>query len=132
MNSIKLDIVTPLGSIKYDSVDYIRCPGLNGLFGIMANHQEGFFLLSIGEIKIVKNQSNEYLATSGGFAEINDGEVKFIVESIEKSSEIDLERAKNSLKRAQNRRMDNNQDMDYIRNEASLSRAMNRLKISKR
>ena len=132
MNFIELEIVTPLGTLQYDSVSYIRCPGSNGSFGILVNHQDGLFSLNIGEIKIKKENSDEYLATSGGFAEIFKGKVKLIVESAEKSSEIDRVRAKNSLNRAQKRTDEKDKNLDVLRNKLSLHRAMNRLKISKR
>ena len=98
----------------------------------MNNHQDGIFQLKIGEIKVVKDGKKEFFATSGGFAEINSKEVLFLVESIEKSSEIDLDRAKSSLSRAEIRKSKKPSNFDYIRNEASLYRAINRLKVSKR
>jgi F-type H+-transporting ATPase subunit epsilon len=118
--------------LNFSLFDYVRCPGSNGSFGIMNNHQNGIFQLNIGEIKVVKGGKNEFFATSGGFAEINNNEVLFLVESIEKSSEIDLDRAKSSLSRAEIRKSKNPSNFDYIRNEASLYRAINRLKVSKR
>ena len=127
-----LKIVTPISMLKFSLFDYVRCPGSNGSFGIMNNHQNGIFQLNIGEIKVVKDGKKEFFATSGGFAEINNNEVLFLVESFEKSSEIDLDRAKSSLSRAEIRRSKKPSDFDYIRNEASLYRAINRLKVSKR
>ena len=133
MNTFQLKIVTPIAVISHESVDYIRCPGIDGSFGIMANHQKGIFALNIGEIKLNINNSNQYLATGGGFAEIMDGKVKLLVESIEKSLDIDIDRAKNSLDRAQTRKLDKKDTIiDEARVEASIFRAINRLKISKR
>ena len=127
-----LKIVTPISMLNFSLFDYVRCSGSNGSFGIMNNHQNGIFQLNIGEIKVVKGGKNEFFATSGGFAEINNNEVLFLVESIEKSSEIDLDRAKSSLSRAEIRKSKKPSNFDYIRNEASLYRAINRLKVSKR
>ena len=127
-----LKIVTPISMLNFYLFDYVRCPGSNGSFGIMNNHQNGIFQLNTGEIKVVKDGKKEFFATSGGFAEINNNEVLFLVESIEKSSEIDLDRAKSSLSRAEIRKSKKPSDFDYIRNEASLYRAINRLKVSKR
>ena len=75
MNKFELEIVTPLGVTNHDSVNYIRCPGLDGSFGVMANHQEGMFALDIGEVKISSDKSKQYFATGGGFAEIINGKV---------------------------------------------------------
>ena len=127
-----LKIVTPISTLNFSLLDYVRCPGSNGSFGIMKNHQNGIFQINIGEIKLVKDSKKEFFATSGGFAEINNNEVMFLVESIEKSSEIDFDRAKNSLNRAEIRKSNKPSSFDYVRNEASIFRAMNRLKVSKR
>ena len=132
MNNFELEIVTPLGVINHDSVEYMRCPGLDGSFGVMANHQDGMFALDIGEVKISFDNSSQYLAIGGGFAEIINGKVKLLVESIEASSEINMDRAKKSLERAQKRKLENSQNIDMARVESAILRAINRLKILKR
>ena len=132
MNKFELEIVTPLGVTNHDSVNYMRCPGLDGLFGVMANHQEGMFALDIGEVKVSFDTSNQYLATGGGFAEIVNGKVKLLVESMETSSDINMGRAKKSLERAQERKQKNSEGLDIARVELAILRAVNRLKISKR
>ena len=132
MSSFTIEIVTPVRVIKEEEVGYIRCPGLDGNFGIMANHQEGIFALTVGEIKITRGGKDEYLSTGGGFAEIMDGNTKLLVESVEKSSEINKERAEQSLSRAHSRKEGNHTDFNEARIEASLLRALNRLRVSKR
>ena len=132
MSNFELEIVTPLGVINHGSVNYMRCPGLDGLFGVMANHQEGMFAIDIGEVKISSDNSCQYLATGGGFAEIINGKVKLLVESIEASSDINMDRAKKSLERAQKRKQENSQNIDMARVESAILRAINRLKILKR
>ena len=67
--------------LNFSLFDYVRCPGANGSFGIMNNHQNGIFQLNIGEIKVVKD-GEKIFATSGGFAEINNNEVLFLVSQL--------------------------------------------------
>ena len=98
----------------------------------MNNHREGIFALSVGEIKVSLNGKSEYYATGGGFAEIFNDSVKLLVESLEKSNEIDSDRANDSLKRAQQRKTEQNSEINDARVEASLVRALNRLRVSKR
>ena len=50
MSYFDLKIVTPTKSIDFESINYVRCPGLEGLFGIMSNHQKGIFALDIGAV----------------------------------------------------------------------------------
>ena len=79
MGSFNLDIVTPIRELRVGIVSYARCPGIDGQFGIMNNHREGIFALSVGELKITQNGKDEYFATGGGFAEIIDNSVKLLV-----------------------------------------------------
>ncbi|MDP6169934.1 MAG: ATP synthase F1 subunit epsilon [Candidatus Marinimicrobia bacterium] len=132
MSSYNVEIVTPIREIKLGDVSYLRCPGLDGSFGVMRNHREGIFALSVGEVKVTQNGKDEYFATSGGFAEILNDSVKLLVESLERSNEIDADRANKSFERAQERRIKQDSELNETRIEASLVRALNRLRISKR
>ena len=132
MGSFNLDIVTPIRELKVGIVSYARCPGIDGQFGIMNNHREGIFALSVGELKITQNGKDEYFATGGGFAEIIDNSVKLLVESIESSIEINMDRAQESFERAKKRKIKDDPEINLVRAEASLMRALNRLRVSKR
>ena len=132
MSSYNVEFVTPIREIKLGDVSYLRCPGLVGSFGVMRNHREGIFALSVGEVKVTQNGKDEYFATSGGFAEILNDSVKLLVESLERSNEIDADRANKSFERAQERRIKQDSELNETRIEASLVRALNRLRISKR
>jgi len=132
MATYNVEIVTPIREVKLEEVSYLRCPGLDGSFGVMSNHRDGIFALSVGEIKVSQNGKIEYYATGGGFAEIINDSVKLLVESLEKSNEIDANRANDSLKRAQQRKTEPTSAINDTRVEASLIRALNRLRVSKR
>ena len=93
MTHYNLDIVTPMQNLDVIEVNYLRCPGIDGSFGIMANHQDGIFSLDIGEIMIQSKSDTKFYSTSGGFAELTENEVCLLVETIELSSHIDISRA---------------------------------------
>ncbi len=132
MSEFPLEIVTPIKLVDEGEVDYVRCPGLDGSFGVMANHQNAIIALGIGEIKVTQNKKDYYLATSGGFAEITKDKVQLLVETVERSGEIDFNRAEESLSRAKMRKEDNKGELDQSRMDISILRAMNRLKVSQR
>jgi len=132
MNYFNLEIVTPTRIIDEGEVSYVRCPGLDGSFGVMKNHREGIIALGVGEIKVDRNGKEEWMATSGGFVEITHEKVQMLLESIEKSEEIDTKRAEDALKRAKKRKSEIDVNMDDARMDASLMRAINRLKVAKR
>ena len=70
MSTFSVEIVTPIKVLNQENVSYIRCPGLDGSFGVMKKHREGVIALDVGEIKIKTDGNTEWYATSGGFAEI--------------------------------------------------------------
>ena len=133
MSTFNLDVVTPTRDLEEMVVSYVRCPGLDGSFGIMANHQDGIFSLDIGEIMIKTKSETKYLSTSGGFAEIvNDG-VTILVETVESASDIDISRAEAALQRARDRKSSSDKEnLDQMRLDSALSRALNRLRVSKK
>ena len=131
MSTFNLEIVTPTQILKTDNVSYLRCPGVDGLFGVLSGHRDALIALSLGEIKISQDKSDTIYATSVGFAEISGNKVELLVETIEASENIDKQRAESSLKRAKDR-LKSNKDVDSKRAELSLARAMNRLSISRK
>ena len=130
MGIFQLEIVTPIKIFDEGQVEYVRCPGFDGSFGVLANHREAIIALGVGEIKVTKNGKDHFRATSGGFAEITKEKVELLLESYEQAEEIDTSRAEDALKRAEERKL--SEDIDSTRNDASLQRAVNRIKVSKR
>ena len=133
MSTFNLDIVTPTRNLEEMVVSYVRCPGLDGSFGIMANHQEGIFSLDIGEIMVKTESETKYLSISGGFAEIVNDSVSILVETVESASDIDISRAESALQRARDRKSSSDKEnLDQMRLDSALSRALNRLRVSKK
>ena len=131
MSNFKLEIVTPTEINEIDKVSYVRCPGSDGSFGIMKGHRNAVIALGVGEIKITETGKDSYYATSGGFVEISKEKVQFLLENVELSKDINLDRAKSSLKRSKDR-ISNKNNNDMNRAELSLIKALNRLKVSNR
>jgi F-type H+-transporting ATPase subunit epsilon len=130
MGSFKLEIITPTDINELENVSYVRCPGSDGSFGILNGHREGIIALGVGEIKVTQNGKDSYYATSGGFTEITTEKVQFLLETVESSKDIDLNRAKASLKRSKDRI--SNPGVDFDRAESALFKAVNRLRIINR
>tara|TARA_B100002051_G_scaffold122385_1_gene116577 strand:- start:12 stop:407 length:396 start_codon:yes stop_codon:yes gene_type:complete len=131
MKTFDLEIVTPTEVIKKESVSYLRCPGLDGLFGVLPGHRSALIALDLGEIKVSQNNSDTFYATSGGFAEINNSKVELLVETVEEASDIDKKRAEASMERAKDR-LRSKEKIDPKRAELALARAINRLSISRK
>ena len=128
--TFQLDIVSPTNVISEGQVEYLRAPSPEGLFGIKSGHAVATILMDIGEIKITKNGKEYYYATNGGFADIRPESVMLLVETAEKLSDIDKDRAEAALKRAKDRIKDNANDLK--RAKSAMERARNRLNIRSR
>ena len=128
--TFQLDIITPTNVITEGQIQYLRAPSTEGLFGIMGGHSVATILIDIGEIKVTKNGEEFYYATNGGFADIRPEGVMLLVETAEKVSDIDKDRAESAMKRAKERLQDN--ETDLKRAKAAIDRAQNRLKIRSR
>ncbi len=132
MATFSLEIVTPTRVITEEKVSYLRCPGVDGSLGVMANHAAAIIALSIGEVKITIGNQEKFIATSGGFVDISIKKVLLLLETAEHSSDIDVKRAKTAVQRAKDRIEGKGSKIDVFRAEAALVRAFNRLKVSNR
>ncbi len=80
----------------------------------------------------MRKGSERYVFVNGGFAEALPDKVTVLAESAEKSSELDLERAKAALERAEKRLAEDRsrEDVDFNRARASLERATVRIRLA--
>jgi len=98
---LNLEIITPEKTVVKDEVDVVEATGAQGEFGLMPGHTQFLTALAIGEIRYIKNGVTTYLASSGGFAEVVDDKVTLLVDTAEAAPEIDVERAKKAMERAE-------------------------------
>ena len=126
---IRLDIVTPAGIVFSDKVSAVMLPATRGLMTVLANHAPLMTTLSVGPVKYTQDDTEHFLAVSGGFLEVNTNLVTILANSAERAEDIDLARAINAKERAEERISSANTDVDLIRAEMALKRSMNRINI---
>ena len=95
-----LEVVTPDRLVLSTEAEVVVCPGVEGQFGVLPGHIPFLSALEIGEMYFKTGGKTEYLAVSGGFAEVTGEKVTIVAESAEMGREIDVERAKRALERA--------------------------------
>ena len=106
---------------------------MEGQFGVLPGHIPFLSALEIGEMYYRKGGQTEYLAVSGGFAEVTGEKVTIVAESAEKGREIDVERAKRALERAEKRlAAAKTENIDWARAEAAMRRSLMRTKVAGR
>ena len=128
-----LEVVTPDRLVLSTEADVVVCPGVEGQFGVLAGHIPFLSALEIGEMYYRKGGQTEYLAVSGGFAEVTGEKVTIVAESAEKGREIDVERAKRAQERAEKRlAAAKTAEIDWARAEAAMRRSLVRTKVAGR
>jgi F-type H+-transporting ATPase subunit epsilon len=128
-----LEVVTPDRLVLSTEADVVVCPGVEGQFGVLVGHIPFLSALDIGEMYYRKGGQTEYLAVSGGFAEVTGAKVTIVAESAEKGREIDVERAKRALERAEKRLASaKTESIDWARAEAAMRRSLVRTKVAGR
>ena len=132
---INLEVVTPKGAIVSEEVDIVTAPGFAGEFGVLANHAPFLSTIKIGTLRYKKDGTDQELMVSGGFCEVSNNKITFLVESAERGTEIDVDRALRAKERAEKRLLqarEQQEKFDRTRAEAALQRALARLKIAQR
>ena len=129
MAEINLEILTPAKLAYSSNVNAVTVPGTIGSFQVLVNHAPLISTFEIGIIKIeVDDKKVEYFSTSGGTIEILNNKIRILADSIEAIDDIDIQRAKNALARAQERLAKKNiEKIDITRAESALARANNRI-----
>ena len=127
----KFDIVTPDGIVFSGDVESLRAPGTEGGFGVLANHAPFMTTTTVGTIEAKVDGNVKYFATSGGFVEVLENAVTMLAETCEPAEDIDVERAEAALLRAQKRLESPDPEVDIIRAQLAVHRALNRIRIAK-
>ena len=80
MDTIKLSIVTPTGSIFNGDVKTVTLPGKEGQFGVLPGHSSLVSTLSVGVIVIEKIDSTEAVAINWGHVKVDEKSVDVLVD----------------------------------------------------
>jgi len=149
--TMQLVIVTPERQLLSFEVSEVTLPGAEGELGVLPGHAPLITELGIGELTY-RGAYERPSATAGetveqefrppdwrphvaiirGFAEILGDRVTVLAETAERPEEIDIERAKAALERAEKRIAAGAgaQDIDWDRATGALQRALLRIKVA--
>lgn len=132
MSGIRLDIVTAEGAVYSEDVDVVIAPGVEGQLGILPHHTPLMTILEVGELVVRKGAEEFSLAISGGFLEVRPDRVIVLADAAERAEEIDLARAEEAKRRAEEQLGRPTPDVDLAQAEAALRRSLTRLKVGER
>jgi F-type H+-transporting ATPase subunit epsilon len=125
-----IDIVTPEKITFQGDIKEIMAPGIEGEFGVLPGHAPFATVLKAGVVTIINNSgAEEIIAVSGGYVEVESGKVILLVETAERSEEIDAERAKRKLDEKERLLKGKSaKDIDFDKIQASLLKEIARMK----
>lgn len=130
---VRFELATPNRLVVSEDVEEVVAPGLQGYFGVLPGHVPFLTSLQSGEVAYRVGRTEQYLAVSGGFAEVQGDRVTILAERAERPEEIDRERALRARQRAERRLQGKTQEeIDYTRALTAFSRALARLQVAGR
>ena len=132
MATIKVEIVTVERKVLEDDVDMVIAPGSEGQLCILPHHAPLLTGLQAGEIRLKKGSEEITLVISSGFMEVRPDLVTVLADAAEHAEDIDIARAEEAMRRAEERIRTRTVDLDLQRAMASMRRATVRLKIARR
>ncbi len=130
MKTVKVNVVTPDGPVVETDATMIIATAESGEIGILPGHISMVAPLQIGPLRIMHDQnSEEFIAVHGGFIEVRPDVVTILAESAEKAESIDIARAQQAAKRAEEALKAKQADVDHKAFELALKRAINRINV---
>ena len=130
MPTMKLDIVTAERVVYSDEVVIVVAPGIEGQLGILPHHAPLMTTLQSGCLIARKGGEEEIsLSISGGFLEVRPDRVIVLADAAERAEEIDVHRAEEAKRRAEERLRHPTPEIDVAEAEAALHRALARLQV---
>ena len=99
--TFELEIATPERQLVREEVTEAQIPGKDGFLGILPGHSPLIGLLGIGVLSYVIGGRKRSLSVHGGFLEVLPDHVRVLADLAERADEIDAERARRALQRAQ-------------------------------
>lgn len=130
-DSLAVEIVTQEGLVYQGVVDSLVAPGLDGYFGTLPHHAPIIAELGIGELRLRQGASWQQFALSGGIFHLAERRAIVMADAVEPVDGIDVERAREAVKRARERLNQSHDDhsIDVTRAHLALMRALNRLRV---
>jgi F-type H+-transporting ATPase subunit epsilon len=128
---LTLEVVSPDGLVLKEEVDEVEATGSEGEFGVLPGHVPLVTILKIGMLVCRKGGTVSYVFINSGYAEVNEDRVLILADSAEREDNIDVERARNAMKRAEER-LRKQEEIDFVRAQAALDRAIIRVQLAEK
>jgi F-type H+-transporting ATPase subunit epsilon len=136
MPKLHVKLVTAERQIMNEDADMVIAPGGAGEIGIMPRHIPLITTLKPGELRVRRAEEEHIFAVGGGFLEVRHeeggSEVIVLADTAERAEELDLTRAEEARRRAEQTLAERTETVDALAAQASLLRAIARIRVAER
>lgn len=132
MATLHLEIVTQEKRLYSGDVDMIVAPGGEGELGILPHHAPLLTTLKEGALRVKQGGGEEYFSIGGGFMEVQPDHVIVLADVAERADDIDVARAEEARRRAEELLKERPAGLDVEAALASLRRAQIRITVAQK
>ena len=132
MATLRLEIVTPEKTAYSEDVEMVTLPGSEGELGVYPNHVPLLTTLNPGELRVLKDGRESFLAVGEGFVEITGDAVSVLTDMALEPAAIDEHAAEAAAARAQKAMKEDHGSEEVAAIQASLQKALAQLHVKRR
>jgi len=131
-DTLRLEIVTPAGTVYSDDVEMVTLPSIAGQMGILPRHVPLIAQMVPGEMIVRKDGRDAFVATGEGLIEVTGNRVAILTDLAIPADRIDEAKAEEARQRAEARLHEKLSDEELAAVNASLTRSLVQLRIKRR
>jgi len=129
--AIRLQILTPQRLVLETQVGAVKAPSLGGYLEVLRGHAPMAVGLNVGALEFkAKDGRVRKAAVSGGIMYVRNNEVVILADSAELAAEIDVLRAREDLRKAQEALRTKRSEAEHQYWKLQMNKAINRLKVA--
>jgi F-type H+-transporting ATPase subunit epsilon len=131
-NTLKLEVVTPAGTVYSEDVEMVTLPAVAGQMGIYPHHVPLITQLVPGEMIVRKEGRDLFSAMGEGLIEITANRVAILTDLAVPADRIDEAKAEEARQRAEARLREKLSSEEVASVNASLARSLAQLRVKRR
>ena len=130
--TLRLQVVTPEGTVYSDDVEMVALRSVEGQIGILPFHIRLMTQMLPGEMTVRKNGSDQFLAVGEGLVEVTGDHVSIATDMAVAAETIDEAKAEEARLRAAARLREKISSEEVASVNAALARSLAQLKVKRR
>jgi F-type H+-transporting ATPase subunit epsilon len=131
-DTLRLEIVTPAGTVYSENVEMVTMPGVAGQMGVYPQHVPLITQMEPGEIIVRKDGRDVFMASGEGLIEITAHRVAILTDLAVAADRIDEAKAEEARQRAEARLREKLSDEEHAAVNAALARSLAQLRVRRR